>query len=62
MAANSQAPANGHFFPKFIDRPMLIGIFEMDEFFVAFSRCWFFNGYVGFYCIWTWVSGSLFKI
>ena len=36
MAANSQAPANGHFFPKFIDRPMLIGIFEMDEFFVAF--------------------------
>ena len=36
MAANSQAPANGHFFPKFIDRPMLIGIFDMDEFFVAF--------------------------
>ena len=36
MAANSQAPANGHFFPKFIDRPTLIGIFEMDEFFVAF--------------------------
>lgn len=26
----------GMFFPRFIDRPRLIGIFEMDEFFLAF--------------------------
>jgi len=25
-----------HFFPRYIDRPRLIGIFEMDEFFLAF--------------------------
>lgn len=26
----------GVFFPRFIDRPRLIGIFEIDEFFLAF--------------------------
>lgn len=27
---------NNNFFPRYIDRPRLIGIFEMDEFFLAF--------------------------
>lgn len=27
---------NRSFFPRFIDRPRLIGIFEIDEFFLAF--------------------------
>lgn len=26
----------GSFFPRYIDRPRLIGIFEIDEFFIAF--------------------------
>lgn len=28
--------SNRSFFPRFIDRPRLIGIFEIDEFFLAF--------------------------
>lgn len=27
---------NSNFFPRYIDRPRLIGIFEIDEFFLAF--------------------------
>ena len=34
--APSMQNVNAQFFPKFIDRPRLIGIFEIDEFFVAF--------------------------
>lgn len=36
MTPPSAQNINAHFFPKFIDRPRLIGIFEIDEFFVAF--------------------------
>jgi len=31
------AEGNQYFFPRFIDRPRLIGIFEIDEFFLAFG-------------------------
>jgi len=31
-----QEPLEEGFFPRFIDRPRLIGIFEIDEFFLGF--------------------------
>jgi hypothetical protein len=33
---NQEALKEG-FFPRFIDRPRLIGVFEIDEFFLAFT-------------------------